>query len=156
LEHLDTPDVRTWVTAQTALVSQVVGKDSLRGWFLEHMLHHAKAWDQMERDDGDDSTRALLDPRTFGPTKKVVRSQMSPDGKYVVYALSEGASEWVETRIRRVSDGVDLQAAQSCDRPILLRAMHVGGHSGDRSPDSWIEDAADALAFIGRWFEIQK
>jgi len=108
LEHVDTPDVRTWATAQTALVSQVIGKDSLRGWFLERMLHHAKAWDQIERDDGDVSTRAMLDPRTFGPTKKLVRSQVSPDGKYVVYALSEGASEWVETRIRRVSDGVDL------------------------------------------------
>jgi prolyl oligopeptidase len=48
-----------------------------------------------------------------------------------------------------------LQAAQSCDRPILLRAMDVGGHFGDRGPDSWMEDAADALAFIGRRFGME-
>jgi len=36
-----------------------------------------------------------------------------------------------------------LQAAQSCDRPVLLRADSGGGHSGD-----FARDASDALAFI--------
>jgi len=36
-----------------------------------------------------------------------------------------------------------LQAAQSCDRPVILRADTGGGHSGD-----FVEDAADALAFM--------
>jgi prolyl oligopeptidase len=36
-----------------------------------------------------------------------------------------------------------LQAAQACDRPVLLRADPGGGHSGD-----FARDAADALAFI--------
>ena len=43
-----------------------------------------------------------------------------------------------------------LQAAQSCGGPILLRAADVGGHFGNPGPDSWMEDAADALAFVGR------
>ena len=48
-----------------------------------------------------------------------------------------------------------LQAAQSCAKPILLRVADVGGHLGDRGPDSWMEDAADVLAFVGRQFGIK-
>src|SRR5688572_23534511 len=50
-EHLATPEVRAWATAQNALVSQEVRKDSLRGWFLQRMLHHAKVWDQLDEDE---------------------------------------------------------------------------------------------------------
>ena len=38
-----------------------------------------------------------------------------------------------------------LQAAQSCDRPILLRVNSGGGHAGD-----YLEHSADSLAFIVR------
>lgn len=38
-----------------------------------------------------------------------------------------------------------LQAAQSCRRPVVLRADPAGGHTGD-----YISDAADALAFAAR------
>jgi prolyl oligopeptidase len=108
LERLSTPEVRAWAAAQTALVSQPSSSDSLRHWFLERMRHHAKVWDQFEGVGGADSAPSLLEPRTLPAGKKLVRSQTSPDGKYVTYALSEGASEWVETRIRRIADGVDL------------------------------------------------
>lgn len=108
LERLSTPEVRAWAAAQTALVSQPSSSDSLRHWFLERMRHHAKVWDQFEGVGDADSARSPLDPRTLPAGKKLVRSQTSPDGKYVAYALSEGASEWVETRIRRVADRVDL------------------------------------------------
>lgn len=137
LERLAMPEVRAWATAQNALMLQQVRKDSLRGWFLERMLHHAKAWDQFDEDmpglaaggneflmgaapDGsyellrikragsDDSARVFIDPRTFGAQRSLARFQVSPDGKHVTYALSEGGSEWVATRIRRVADGVDL------------------------------------------------
>src|SRR5688500_4275024 len=50
-EHLATPEVRTWAAAQTALVSQVIGKDPLRDWFLERMQHHAKVFDQLGADE---------------------------------------------------------------------------------------------------------
>ena len=111
LERLDTPEVRAWASAQTTLVSQVLASDSLRAWFLERMRHHANVWDQAEAAAGVDSTsanRVVIDPRMIPAGKKVVRQHVSPDGKHVAYALSEGASEWVETRIRRVADGVDL------------------------------------------------
>lgn len=38
-----------------------------------------------------------------------------------------------------------LQAAQSCDRPIILRADTGGGHGGNA-----LDDAADGVAFVAR------
>jgi len=38
-----------------------------------------------------------------------------------------------------------LQAAQSCDRPIILRADTGGGHGGNA-----LEDAADIVAFVAQ------
>ena len=137
LEGLATPEVRAWATAQNALMLQEVRNDPLRGWFLQRMLHHAKVWDQfnegepglvvqgnefrmgpaspgsyqvllIRRSGSEDSARVFIDPRTFGAQRTLVRFQVSPDGKHVAYALSVGGSEWVETRIRRVADGIDL------------------------------------------------
>ena len=136
-EHLGAPEVRAWATAQNALASVVVRKDSLRDWFLQRMLHHANVWEQFDpgqsgvtvqgsefsmiaapgasarllrvkRAGMEDSGRVFIDPREFGTQKTIVRFEVSPDGKHVSYALSDGGSEWVETRIRRVADGVDL------------------------------------------------
>jgi hypothetical protein len=36
-----------------------------------------------------------------------------------------------------------LQAAQSCDRPVILRADTAGGHGGNES-----SDAADFISFV--------
>jgi prolyl oligopeptidase len=111
LERVGTPEVRGWATAQNALVSQVVSGDSLHDWFLQRMRHHAEVWYRFERAGADDSVGArppTIDPRTLPPRKRLVRSQVSPDGQHIVYSLSEGGSEWVETRIRRVADGADL------------------------------------------------
>lgn len=43
-----------------------------------------------------------------------------------------------------------LQASQSCPHPALLLAYLNGGHLGTRGPTAWMEDAADALAFISQ------
>ena len=41
-----------------------------------------------------------------------------------------------------------LQSAQSCARPVLLRVHDAGGHLGSRGPDAWLDDQAEALAFV--------
>lgn len=43
-----------------------------------------------------------------------------------------------------------LQAAQSCDKPILLRTHDIGGHFGSRGGDSFLEDRAEVLTFAAR------
>jgi len=48
-----------------------------------------------------------------------------------------------------------LQASQSCPHPALLLAYPTGGHLGGRSPTTWMEDAADALAFVAQAVGIQ-
>ncbi len=136
-EQLDAPEVRAWATAQDEFTSKTVADDSMRGWFLERMLLHAKTWDQLPDDaasdivggnefqlvsqpqstvkqlrirhaGGKDTTRLFIDPLVFGPRKNIQRYRVSPDGKHVAYAISDSGGEWVETRIRRVSDGQDL------------------------------------------------
>ena len=41
-----------------------------------------------------------------------------------------------------------LQAAQSCDRPVLLRVTTSGGHGAGKPTDKLIDEAADRLAFL--------
>jgi prolyl oligopeptidase len=41
-----------------------------------------------------------------------------------------------------------LQAAQSCDRPVLLRVSTSGGHGAGKPTDKLIDEAADRLAFL--------
>ncbi len=137
LEQLDAPEVREWAAAQHTLARSVLRQDAFRDRLIQRMQHYGKAWDQFEDDapdavvqgfeyrrrpapgaayqrlhirkaDGDDSSRVLIDPRDFGDGRSLARFQVSPDGRYVAYAISNGGSEWVETRFRRVSDGVDL------------------------------------------------
>jgi prolyl oligopeptidase len=43
-----------------------------------------------------------------------------------------------------------LQAAQGCARPVLLRADTTGGHGALGAPDAWLQEQADALAFMAR------
>lgn len=133
-EEIGAPEVQDWAAAQNALVTRFVRGDSLRGWFLQRMQHHGKVWDQTDGSESGpvgpgtqfrlsasaDSSYDLLrihrdgrvldfiDPHTFGSQTRIARFEVSPDGKYVAYALSEGGSEWVQTRIRRVADGIDL------------------------------------------------
>lgn len=44
-----------------------------------------------------------------------------------------------------------MQAAQSCDRPVLLRTHDIGGHFGARGGDSFLEDRAEIMAFAARY-----
>ncbi len=44
-----------------------------------------------------------------------------------------------------------MQAAQSCDRPIVLRTHDIGGHIGDRGPEAFLEDRSEILAFAARY-----
>lgn len=53
-----------------------------------------------------------------------------------------------DTRLDRIKQRFDREAqkaAQSCDRPVILRADPGGGHTGD-----FVLDAADILAFMAR------
>jgi prolyl oligopeptidase len=54
--------------------------------------------------------RVLLDPNTFSEDQTTTLTAFNPskDGKYVVYGLSEGSSDWQRYRILKVDTGEDL------------------------------------------------
>lgn len=54
--------------------------------------------------------RELLDPNTLSSdgTISVARVAVSPNARYIAYALSEEGSDWVEVHIRDVQSGIDL------------------------------------------------
>jgi prolyl oligopeptidase len=58
-----------------------------------------------------DLGRPLLDPNSFSGdgTVAVTALSVSSDGQLVAYATSAGGSDWRTWRIRRVTDGVDLE-----------------------------------------------
>lgn len=135
LEDMESPEVRRWASAQTALAERQL-QDDLRGRLVTRMRKLGEPWDQIAQNsptrvaglefqlatspDGDrrlltvhsvgagGEPRVLVDPKRFGGAKSITRFQVSPDALHVAYALAEGSSEWVETRIRRVADGQDL------------------------------------------------
>ena len=58
----------------------------------------------------DGEPRVLLDPNTFSEDKTTALSAFNPskDGKYAVYGLSEGSSDWQRYRILNVDTGESL------------------------------------------------
>ncbi len=61
------------------------------------------------------SPRLLLDPNLLASSTNIVDGtvaltavSVSPDGRFVAYALSEAGSDWRTIGVRRVADGIDL------------------------------------------------
>src|SRR5690606_10461925 len=54
--------------------------------------------------------RVLLDPLEFDPegTTSISSVSVSPDGKLLVYSLSEAGSDWLTWRVRDIDSGSDL------------------------------------------------
>jgi len=123
LEDLESPEVRRWAAAQTALAERQL-QDDLRGRLVTRMRKLSEPWDQLARlaensptrvgglefqlatsPDGDrrlltvhsvgagGEPRVLVDPKWFGGAKSITRFQVSPDALHVAYALAEGGSE---------------------------------------------------------------
>jgi len=134
LESIESTEVRDWAAAQTSLAVPFLRDNAARPWLVARMEKHAEAFDQF---DGKPSPtkgttdfrlipnaagthrvlailtegippRVLVDPAEFGADASITAFQVSPDERYVAYALSDRGSEWVTTRIRRVTARKDL------------------------------------------------
>jgi prolyl oligopeptidase len=134
LEDADSEETRSWVEAQNELVerllSSVPGRDaiqervrslwnyprlglpSLRGdnWFSMRnsgLEPQDSLWVSADPSTGGS---VLLDPNSLSEDGTVALSSLgaSHDGSLVAYAVSEGGSDWLTWRVRRVADGVDL------------------------------------------------
>lgn len=105
LENLDAPEVQEWAAAQTTLALPLLRENSVRPWLLSRVGELVDFWKEpsTETDEPD-----LIDVRSLAPGQSIVDVWPSHDRKLAAYAVSTGGSEWVETRIRRISDSTDL------------------------------------------------
>ncbi len=134
LEDLEASEVKAWAGAQRATAEPFLQDPALRPWLIGRTEAHAVAFDELVERSGSrvgqfefrlapapgnrrpvllvqpttsGTPRVFVDPATFGPGASVERFEVSPDARFVSYAIAEGGSEWVQTRIRRVFDGRD-------------------------------------------------
>ena len=105
LEELDSKEVREWAAAQTALALPLLRENDARPWITTRVAELRKFFEEPseERDEA-----PLIDGKFLGDGKSISDIWPSPDKTYAAYAVSELGSEWVETRIRRLRDGKDL------------------------------------------------
>jgi prolyl oligopeptidase len=134
LEDDRSDETATWVQAQNQVtfshLEQIPHRDAIKARLLEIIDYPRYSAPEKRGDrffffkndglqdqsvvyvqDGLDGTsRLLLDPNTFSADKTTSLSAFSPskDGKYVVYGLSEGSSDWQRYRILNVDTGEDL------------------------------------------------
>ena len=106
LEALDSAEVRDWAAAQSAIALPLLRENDIRPWLLARVDELGVFW--KEPDEDDSSEPPLIDERSLPDGQSISDVWSSPDRKHAAYAVSTAGSEWVETRIRRISDGQDL------------------------------------------------
>lgn len=134
LEALDSEEVADWVAAQNAVsrpfLEALPRREALRErattlwtyetwgvpmkraglYFYEHYDGDKDQPVLLVSHDMAAEPRVLLDPNTLSEdaTVALVRYNVSPDGRYLGYALSDGGSDWVTLRVREIATGRDL------------------------------------------------
>jgi prolyl oligopeptidase len=134
LENLDSPEVRTWVSAQNALTQPRLAALPQRSW-LKARLRQLWDYERYEvpvkrggryfylHNDGrqnqsvlqvadrlDGPGRLLFDPNTAREDATIALSDFTPNvrGDVVAYAVSDGGTDWQLWRFKRLADGADL------------------------------------------------
>ena len=104
LEDLDSQEVRDWAAAQSAVALPLLRENDVRPWVLARVAELRAFW----KEPAESSEPPLIDERSLPTGKSISDAWRSPDRKHAAYAVSTDGSEWVETRIRRLSNGTDL------------------------------------------------
>ena len=105
LEALDSAEVRQWAADQRAIAEPILRNNDHRPWLHSRMEEFAKFWDAFTAPSKEPE---VIDSKTLGAGKRVTDTWVSPDRRFAAYAVSDQGSEWVETRVRRLADGQDL------------------------------------------------
>jgi len=134
LEDLDSPETRAWVAAQNRVTAEVLAslpereglrrrlgelwdfprwgapfRQGERYFFIRHdgLRNQSVLYTQ---DDLDSEPRILLDPNQLSGdgTVALAAFNISEDGRYLAYGLTNGGSDWQEWRVREVETGRDL------------------------------------------------
>ena len=137
LEDPDSEETRAWVAAQNAFSRRHLDALSSRAWFHSTMRQVVGtpragtpdfAGDRyvVSRNDGSlaqdqwfvadsleelrDGGRLLVDPNTFSAdgTSSLAGYDVSRDGRYLAYQVSDGGSDWTTLHVRDIATGDDL------------------------------------------------
>ncbi|MBX6333057.1 MAG: S9 family peptidase [Gemmatimonadaceae bacterium] len=134
LEDQESPEVAAWVERQNAVTFAYLETVGLREpfrkrltelWNYEkvsvpqrvagHLFYRKNSGLQnqapiYEQDDLDAPPRAILDPNAFSPdgSLALAAANVSPDGRYLAYGLSQGGSDFQELHVRALADGHEL------------------------------------------------
>jgi prolyl oligopeptidase len=133
LEELDAAPTRAWIEAENkitfAYLEQIPQREPIKRrltelWNYERFgipfkeggkyfyTYNAGLQNQnilFVADSLDATPRVLLDPNTFSAdgTVSLASYTISPDGRYVAYATSDGGTDWKDWRIRDIASGKD-------------------------------------------------
>ena len=112
LEDLDSQEVRDWAAAQSAVALPFLRDNNVRPWLLTRVDELDAFWDEPPAASSGppaaSDEQPVIDDKSLPTGQSISDVWKSPDGKHAAYAVSTAGSEWVETRIRRISDGRDL------------------------------------------------
>jgi prolyl oligopeptidase len=86
----------------------------------------------------------------YSPLHNVVKGRCYPATLITTAANDDRLPPWHAYKF-----GATLQAAQSCDAPILLRVRSSGGHGGSDEFGAWFDETADQLAFAARRLRLE-
>jgi prolyl oligopeptidase len=134
MEDLNAPDLADWVRAQNALTEGYLAKLPLRGWFKNRItelwnypkvslpfreggrlfysknsgLQRQSVWHTRATLDGAESV--VIDPNALSPDGSLALAGFSPspDGRYLLYGVSEGGADWRVLYVRDLQSGKQL------------------------------------------------
>lgn len=192
LEDDNSEATKEWVNSQNALTKAYLEQIPFRDAIKERLT---KVWDYATqsvpkqkgnklfyyRHDGkqnhavlyvkslaDSLERVLIDPNLFSGdgTTSLAEASVSPDGRYVAYAVSKGGSDWREVFVRDVETSIDLadhddrvvpahsfkyiaqlQESYKGNNPVLIRIETKAGHGAGKPLSMQIDEVADKWAF---------
>ena len=87
LENLDSPEVREWAAAQTALALPLLRENTVRPRLLSRVGELAEFWKEPSTQPEEPD---LIDERSLAPGQSIVDVWPSHDRKLAVYAVSTG------------------------------------------------------------------
>jgi prolyl oligopeptidase len=134
MEDLNAPELADWVGAQNALTEGYLAKLPLRGWFKSRItelwnypkvslpfreggrlfysknsgLQRQNVWHTRATLDGAEGV--VIDPNSLSPDGSLALAGFSPspDGRYLLYGISEGGADWRVLYVRDLQSGQQL------------------------------------------------
>jgi prolyl oligopeptidase len=134
MEDLESPEVAAWVESENAIaipfLERIPGREGIKGrltelWNYERLgvpwkdggLYFYTRNDGLQDQDVvyvaeslQEEPSVLLDPNGFSEDATVALAGMSvsPDGRYLAYATSDGGTDWTAWHVREIGSGKDL------------------------------------------------